>query len=160
MNKKKLRFNGVDILLILILAAVIFVLLYIFVFSANKTDEAAPDYKTIRYVIEMNNIDSRFSDVIKAGDPVKDSVEKKNIGTVAGVQSSPYRKTAFDYENNRETQTTVEGKVTIRLTIEANAVDTASAYVVDNCEIRVGQQYSVTLPEMQGYGYCIFLDDK
>ncbi len=54
----------------------------------------------------------------------------------------------------------MEDKITLKITIEAQAVDTERAFIVDGCEIRVGQRYSLILPEMYGVGYCVFLTEN
>ncbi len=159
MTKRKLKFNAVDALIILLIAAVIFALAYIFVLSDNNNDGTAVNYKTIQYVVEVSNIEERFAESVKEGQTVQDAVERKNIGTVVGVQSVQYRKSGFDYTTNTETISSVENKIALKITIEAQAVDTERAFIVDGCEIRVGQQYSLILPEMYGVGYCVDLID-
>ncbi len=160
MSKRKLRFNAVDALIILVIAAAVFVLLYVFVFSGRSTQASTEaDHTTIRYVVELQNIDERLEEAVKKGQAVEDAVERKKLGTVSGVQAVPYEKITFDYENGRETVASVEGKITLKITIEAQAVETDRAFTVDGCEIRVGQQYSLILPDLYGYGYCTELID-
>ncbi|MGN1345554.1 MAG: DUF4330 domain-containing protein [Eubacteriales bacterium] len=158
MSKRKLRFNAMDVLILLILAAVVFVLLYVFVFSERGT-QTEVNYTTIRYVVEIQNIDEQLVDAVEKGQLVEDAVERKKIGVVSGIQSVPYEKVTFDYENGRETTARVDGKITLKITIEAQAVETDRAFTVDGCEIRVGQSYSLIFPGLYGYGYCTELID-
>jgi len=161
MRKRKLRFNAIDALIILVIAAAVFVLLYVFVFSGRGTQTAAEvTTTTIRYVVELQNMDEHLQDAVKKGQLVEDAVERKKIGTVSGIQAVPFEKITFDYVNGRETTSSVEGKVTLKITIEAEAVETDRAFTVDGCEIRVGQQYSLILPDLYGYGYCTELIDN
>ncbi|MBP3294508.1 MAG: DUF4330 domain-containing protein [Clostridia bacterium] len=161
MSKRKLRFNAIDALIILVIAAAVFVLLYVFVFSGRGTQTAAEvTTTTIRYVVELQNMDEHLQDAGKKGQLVEDAVERKKIGTVSGIQAVPFEKITFDYVNGRETTSSVEGKVTLKITIEAQAVETDRAFTVDGCEIRVGQQYSLILPDLYGYGYCTELIDN
>jgi len=155
MSKRKLRFNAIDALIILVIAAAAFVLLYVFVFSGRGTQSAAEvTTTTIRYVVELQNMDEHLQDAVKKGQAAEDAVERKKIGTVSGIQAVPFEKITFDYVNGKETTSMVEGKVTLKITIEAQAVETDRAFTVDGCEIRVGQQYSLMLPDLYGYGYC------
>ncbi len=155
MSKRKLRFNAIDALIILVIAAAVFVLLYVFVFSGRGTQTSAEvNYTTIQYVVELQEIDEHLEDAVKKGQMVEDAVERKKIGTVSGVQAIPYEKVTFDYENGWETVASVEGKLTLKITIEAQAVESDRAFTVDGCEIRVGQQYSLILPDLYGFGYC------
>lgn len=158
MKEKKIRFNFIDVLLILVIAAVVFALLYIFVLSENKNEVvASTEQTTIRYVIQATGVDEQFDGLAKVGDPAEESVVRKNIGTVIGVQSEPNKKVTFDYENGRETVSEVDGRVTVNLTIEATATESDTAFSVNGCDIRVGQQYSVALPDVFLSGYCIEL---
>lgn len=161
MSKRKLRFNAIDALIILVIAAAVFVLLYVFVFSGRGTQTTAEvTTTTIRYVVELQNMDEHLQDTVKKGQLVEDAVERKKIGTVSGIQAVPFEKITFDYVNGRETTSSVEGKVTLKITIEAQAVETDRAFTVDGCEIRVGQQYSLILPDLYGYGYCTEIIDN
>lgn len=160
MNKRKLRFNAVDAILILIIAAVVFALLYIFVFSEDKHQTSETELKTIRYTVLVQNLDSHYDDYIHQGQTVTDAIEKKSIGTVTGVQISPMYKTTFDYENGRETEARVEGKINAKITIEAKADETDRAFSVSGCTIRVGEQYSLMLPDFYCVGFCIDINDN
>ena len=48
----------------------------------------------------------------------------------------------------------------MKITIEAEAVDTETAYTVNGYQILVGKQFSLMLPEMYAVGYCIDLNDS
>lgn len=160
MNNRKLRFNVIDVLIILIIAAVIYVLLNIFVLNDSQNDNTAVNYKTIQYVVEVNNIDKRFSETVKAGQVVQDAIAKKVIGTVTGVQAIQYKKSTFDFEELKEVVSTVEDRITLKITIEAEVMDTERAYIINGCEIRVGQSYSLVLPDLYAVGYCVDLNDN
>lgn len=160
MNKRKLRFNAVDVLIILLAATVAFVLLYVFVLSDRSADVAGVNTVKIQYVVEIQNIDSRFSESVRRGQAVEDAITRKSIGTVVGVEAKDFEKITFDYDTGRETSSVAEGQITLRVTVEAEAVETDRAFLVDGCEIRVGKQFSLILPELYGVGYCIALQTK
>lgn len=154
MTGRKVKFNAIDAIIILILAAAVGVLLYIFVFSAKESQTADVTTRTIQYVVEVQNIDEHFDSVVEKGQPVQDAVQRKNIGKVAGVQAVPFEKITFNYETGRETVSSSEGMITLKITIEAEVIETDRAFTADGCEIRVGEQYSLMLPEMYAVGYC------
>lgn len=157
MNNRKLRFNAIDILILLFLAAAVAVILYVFVFGVEKNEIPENTRKDIHYVIEINNLDENLSDAVKTGQAVQDAIERKSIGIVSGVEAIPYRKISFDAVNGRETVSEVADRITLRITIEASAEETDRAFTVDGCEIRVGELYSLMLPNMYCVGYCIEL---
>ncbi len=160
MNNKKIHFNLIDLLILLLVAAVAFVLLYVFVFSDRQNEGAQVKYTTIQYVIEVQNVEERFENAVSRGHIIQDAIQRKTIGTVVGVQASPFVKRTFDYENGKETVSTVSDRLSLKITVEAQAIETDRAFSVDGCEIRVGQQYSIMLPEFYGIGYCIEIIDK
>ena len=55
MNKRKLRFNAIDAILIFAVAAVMFVLLYVFVFDKDNGTVSENPSKTIEYTILIQN---------------------------------------------------------------------------------------------------------
>lgn len=156
MSNRKLRFNMIDVLIILLVIAAIAVL-YIMVFSGRGNQTAEIKYTTIRYVVEVQDVAKNTDEMIKKGQLVEDAVERKKIGTVAGVQTSPFAKLTYDYEKDTQVSSVVEDRDTLKITIEAKAQETDRAFTVDGCEIRVGQQYSVMLPDFYGIGYCVEL---
>ena len=157
MNKRKIRFNAVDVLIILLVLAAAFALVYIFVLSGRGKDQSEAQTVKIRYVVMIQNLDERFADSVKRGQDVEDAITRKHIGTVVGVDVKDFQKITFDYDNVREGASTAEGRITMWITIEADAAESDRAFTVDDCPIRVGKQFSLMLPDLYGVGYCIDL---
>ncbi len=160
MNKRKLRFNALDAFLILLLAAVVGAVLYIFVFNRDDGESGQSNAKPIEYTIYVKELDEYCSDLVKAGQPITDAIRKQSIGTVMGVEESPMMQTTFNYEDGVEVDEVVEGMICLKITVAANATDTGRAFVVDGCTIRVGEQYSIMLPGLYCTGYCIDINDN
>jgi hypothetical protein len=160
MKKNKIRFNLIDLLIILVIAAAVFLLLYVFVFSGNKNQAEDVNYTNIRYVFEIQKVDSRFEDLVEVGQPVQDAVERRSIGTVTGVQAVPYQKLVYDANTGAEVAADVENMITLKITVEATAIETDRAFSVDGCIIKVGKQYSLALPGMYCVGYCTYIGDS
>ena len=161
MNKRKLRFNGVDVLLILLAAAAAFVLLYVFVLSDRGSDvQSAGDTVKIQYVVQLQNLDSRFAESVRRGQHVEDAITRKSIGTVVGVEVKDFEKITFDYDTGREIVSRADDRITLLVTIEADVTETDRAFLADGCDIRVGKQFSLILPELYGVGFCIRLDKE
>ena len=157
MKKKKLRFNLIDLIILLVIAAAVFLLLQVFVFSGNNNQADEVNYTNISYVFEIQKVDSRFEDLVEVGQPVQDAVERRSIGRVTGVQAVPYQELTFNAEEGIETAADVENMITLKITVEATAVESDQAFTVDGCIIRVGQQYSLALPNMYCVGYCTYI---
>lgn len=160
MSNKKLRFNFIDALILLAVLLVMLVAWYFFVLRDTGSDVSEVSYNTIEYVIEVSNIESRFDGTVKRDQSVEDAIRRKKIGKVAGVQTVPYEKITFNKIDGVETVSEVEGKITMAITIQAEAIETDQSFLVDGCEIKVGLEYSLMLPEFYGTGYCVEINVK
>lgn len=160
MNKRKLRFNAVDAVIIFLIIAVVFAVLYFFVFKNDESIVTDDTTRPIQYTVLVQSIDEHFDDKIAIGQAVTDAIEKKNIGKIVGIQISPTIQTTFDYETGKQTQSEVEGKINVKITIEAKASETDQAFTADGCVIRIGRRYSLMLPEIYCVGYCIDINDN
>ncbi len=165
MNERKVRFNFVDVLILLLLglAAALVLLVIIPKLTGNKED--SEKRTVIHYTVEIQNIDSEIADTIKNSleqtedAVVMDGIDQQSfLGTVESVEEAAYEKIVFDYENDLERRSVVPDKSCLRVTITAEAVETANSFVVNGHVIRVGEQYSLILPNFYGYGYCISLN--
>ena len=157
MNNRKLRFNLVDVLILLLIAAVIFAALYIFVLRKRGNITEAKIVR-LEYVMEFVNLDGAYekSVPITAGQPVVDTVSQKRIGTVKeDAVAVQYEKIGFDKETETDFIDKVEGRVTLQVTIQVDAYETEKAFSVEDREIRAGEQYSLMFPDFYGVGYCI-----
>jgi len=156
-NERKLRFNFIDLLLLIVILLAAGILMYVFVWSGRSSKTADVQYSEIEYVIEIQKIDDEFAGSIKAGQTVEDAVERKQIGTVKWVEAKPSQEINFNYTTGKEEYSEVEGKINLYVTITASAAETDMKFTVNNYDIQVGKMISVLLPDFQGYGYCIEL---
>ena len=92
MRKRKMKFNIMDVLILLAVAAVAAVLLYVFVLSENTPVDSLGGTPTtkITYVVELTGIDDALSDNISVGETLIDAAKKMNIGTIVAVETQPY----------------------------------------------------------------------
>ncbi|MBQ7557697.1 MAG: DUF4330 family protein [Lachnospiraceae bacterium] len=159
MKKRKLRFNIIDLLIILLIVAAVVVAAKFLIDRSNSA--AGPENKTvITYVVEFINIEERFSNSVQAGDSVQYEVKKVDFGTVVGVQSSPYQQITFNYDEKVETVSTIEDKITLSVTIEAEVEESDRGFSRNGSDIRVGQPYSLNFPNFAGTGYCVKVTEQ
>lgn len=157
MNKRKIRFNFIDLLLLLVIAAAVFVLLYVFVLSDRSAPADVDSTVSVEYVVEIANIDERFADAVKRGQPVEDAIKRRIIGKVVGAEAKDYEKIVFDYDTGEEVLAASEGRITLYVTVEADVTETDSAFTANGVAIRVGEQYSLIFPDLYGVGFCTSL---
>ena len=159
MRKRKMKFNIMDVLILLAIAAVAAVILYVFVFSENTPMDSLGKAQAtkITYVIEVTGVDDALSDNISVGETLIDASTKMNIGTIVAVESQPYVYLGKNITAGTMELTTVDNKSTIYVTVEANATLSGISYNISGYSIYVGEQVYLSLPHFTGTGYCISL---
>lgn len=159
MRKRKIKFNIMDVLILLVIAAVVAVLLYVFVLSESKPMDSLGGAQTakITYVIELTAVDDALSDNISVGETLIDSAKKMSIGTVVAVDSQPYVYLGKNLNEGTMELTTVDDKSTIYVTVEADATLSGISYSIAGYDIYVGEKVYLSLPNFTGTGYCISL---
>lgn len=162
MRKVKMKFNIMDVLILLGILAVAAVLLYVFVLSENTPVDSLSGNETtkVTYVIEISGVDDIYADKISVGETLIDSSKKMNIGTIVAVESQPYVHLGKNLTTGTMELTTVEGKSTIYVTVEADAVLSGISYNIGGYTIYVGEQVNLSLPHFVGVGYCISLETQ
>ena len=159
MRKRKMKFNIMDVLILLAVAAVAAVLVYVFVLSENTPVDSLGGTPTtkITYVVELTGIDDALSDNISVGETLIDAAKKMNIGTIVAVETQPYVYLGKNLTDGTMELTTVDNKSTIYVTVEADATLTGISYSISGYDIYVGEKVYLSLPDFTGTGYCISL---
>lgn len=158
MEKRRLRINVMDILILCLIAAVVALVLYIFVWG-DRTQGAEADTVTLRYVVEITDMPEAFESCLHKGDRVEDAVERGDMGNVVNLRFTEMRRAEFDSVQLREVYPTVEGKLRAIITIETEVTKTDRSYSSGGQEIYVGAKLSLLLPQVSVYGYCIELTE-
>ncbi len=157
MTKRKIRINGMDVVILTVIAAAVLLLLYVFVWSAGE-DTAETEYVDLVYVVEVMSLDGQFQNSIQAGQPVLDAVKRGSMGTVQTTpQVVPMKVAAYDEESGQEVYNEVPGKYRMSISIEAKAAVSPQAYTVGGTAIYVGEKLSLVFPNMKCDGYCVDL---
>jgi len=158
MNKRKLRINGMDIVILAVIAAALALLLYIFVWSAGP-ESTEQEYVDLVYVLEVTSLEGQFQNLVQAGQPVLDAIKRGNMGTVVSTPHiTPMKKAEFDNDTRQEVYNEVPGRYRMLVSIEASAVVTEQGYTVGDQDVYVGALMSLVFPNLKCDGYCIDLE--
>ena len=84
-QKSKYRFNIIDVLLIVVALAVAAVAYY---FISDKASGGGKD-NTIRYTVELKDVDKNYIDSILEGDTVIETVRNRTVGKIVDVEVTP-----------------------------------------------------------------------
>ncbi len=182
-QKSKYRFNIIDVLLILVLAAVAAVIYY---FVSARVASGAESDKKIQYTVEVRTVDKDYVDNIELGNTVIETVRNRTIGTVVGVDVGPswqittntltgemskqyYPPINAPVQEPEEEDSSEEDVITppeellydyynVRITIEAEADYTGSSYSIGGYEVVVGENVYFRTPHFTSNGYCVSLE--
>ena len=153
---RKLKFNLVDLVLVLIVISVISALIAYFLpevsgrFSKNGEVE-------ITYVLEFRNVDEKFIANIQNGNSVYDAGQNFNIGTVKSVSTEPYKTLEYDKETGAAVMKEQSGH-NLTVTVTASAIYAeGEGYSINGMRIAVGTSYDVRFPNFVGKAYCVQL---
>ena len=166
-KKKKVYFNFIDLILILLIVALIGALVYIFSPVSWIRDLMQDHEKTIQYTVEIQNVDEAYLNLIKENDIVYNAVTKDTIGTVTAVDYNNKYSEYVLVENvdSEDNDVSYSGKfveyddkynviITITVTTDYNE---GEGYSVNSTRIAVGEKLSLNFPDFVGTGYCIGL---
>lgn len=156
-QKRKIRINGMDVVILAVIAAAVVLVLYVFVWSAGQ-ETTETQYVDLVYVVEVTNVEGQFQNGIQAGQLVLDAVKRGGMGTVQGTpQVIPMKVAEYDNESGQEVYSEVPGKYRMLITIEAKAAVSEQEYTIDGQSVYVGSKMSLVFPNMKCDGYCVDL---
>ena len=152
MEKKKLRFNAVDVFIVLIVLAVIAVALYVLL---SEKDAVVPESetRTIRYTLIVSEMDEIFVNNVKEGDTIYDADSFRELGKVVEVSSKDSMRLGTDLrtganKTDKEVLSTLEKKKDLLITVEADATFTKDQYFVSDVNIAVGAGVRFAVPQL------------
>lgn len=157
-KKKKGRFNLVDLFLILIALAVVFVMIFVIdPFSIELFDNTEKEVK-LEYTIRIENVENTLINKIAIGNEVVDSSTKTSLGFVSSVENDiPHTEPYYDSEIGVVSMMQYENRYDLVVTVtSANATFTEGVgYEVNDRRVAVGTQLYLMFPDFVGTGSCI-----
>ncbi len=156
-NKKKLYFNFIDVLLIVVLLISMASLIY---FLRERRIVTDPRGKTaeIVYKVEVPAMREEFRNLVAIGDSVVDTVTMNAIGEVTDVSYAPYLYVGTDRTTGLKITTSYPGKISMTMTIKVLATITDTGYTVGGQPLILGKTISLRVPDWAGSGQCVSIE--
>ena len=156
-RKKPYRFNFIDVLIILLVIAIIFVAINVIAPMPFVKQLQAEKKLTVQYTIELSGVEEAYLNKIKENDSVVDAVSKNSLGTVLAVDyNNYYSELAYDEETGEGKLVEYTDRYDVTVTIVASGVyNEGEGYSVNATRIAVGEKIYVRFPNYVGAGYCI-----
>ncbi len=156
-NRFKL-FGIISVIDIIMLAVLIFFVAMVIRFSEKKQVSAADGSGNVRYTVEIQRRENGYSDNIRPGEKVYDTLKGSEIGVVSEVYTQKYKVDAPDFSINEYKRPEVDGYYNVYVVIEAPGTVTSQATTVGDYEIMVGKEAYIRAKSFSGGGYIINLE--
>lgn len=156
-KKKHSLFNVFDIVVILI-ALVLFAVLFFARSSGGDTSDDTASVKsgTVTYTIELTGMVNGSAELVSVGDELVDKVKKYDVGTVTAVEVSNTVRQVQDLINGGTVESEMSTQQTATITVEAPCTETETDILVaGGYVIKVGLSVSVKGPGYYGTGYIV-----
>ena len=156
-EKKKKRFNFIDIIIILIVVGVIAALLYFYVVSPLTKQFFAQTYE-IEYTLQVKGMRREFRNKISEGDTVVETESLEPIGTVVKAVYTASKFTGTDSAGN-QVVSDYPGMYDAVITVRATSVMPEGLYEVGSYTINSGKVIPFRVPNYIGEAVCVSVNE-
>ncbi len=160
MEKKKAKFNGMDLFIILVVVAVVAAGAYLLFGREGGGNVMYSQNVLVRTVIELDVEDKEFADLIKVGDTVAIGEKEKMMTTVESVEALPAAANGYDIVGGRVIRAEIPDKYDVQITLVGDGVETDKDVQISGTAIRVGEKAVVSSKNFAGEGYVVGLETE
>ena len=157
---KKVKFNVVDVIIILAVVAVAAVgIFYMKGLFGGSSDSSASREVTATYQVEFTGKEKNLTELPQVGDSVTVGVKEKAAAKVTDVQVNPARRVTYDLRGNGTAQwAEIPNQYDILLTLESEATESKNSISASGVDLRVGEEAVVRGKGYSAEGYILSLD--
>ena len=154
---KKVRFNFIDAIIILVILAVIGAAVY-FILAGNQSDRSA-NMGNMDMVVRLSGVEDDALPFLYVGATVKDSVTGEDIGTIRYIRTEKTRYYGSNAIKNKDgTYTLPESEYPDRydvyVTLSGNATkDSRGIYMIGDTKILIGSAVYFKVPSFAAVAY-------
>lgn len=161
MSDKKMKFNGMDLFIVIMIAAVAAAGVYLaFGRGGGGTGSGSSKNVEVTTVVELLGKDEDFAGKIKVGDVVAIGEKEKMMTNVKDIEVSVAKSAGYDILEGRVLRSDVEGERDIKITLVGEGAETDSTIEMNGAAIRIGQSAVLSSKNWAGQGFVIGLDTK
>ncbi len=154
-QNKKHRFNVFDFILIILVIVVITLTTVKFIRS-NPGIISGGGQNAV-FTVTTEALPEMLKDGIKVGDSIYDTSSSQLLGKVTEVQSDVYKLSGVNEATGATVTTDVDGKIVLKITVEAPVWFEDGTYNIDGYRISVGKAVSVRTDSVSVSGECTAL---
>lgn len=158
---KKVKFNGMDLFIIIVLVLVIAAGAFLLFGSNGTVVKNASENKTeVTFMVELTARDEEFTKLIEIGDVVLVGEKEKAEAVVTDIDISTAASTGYDILGGRVLQSELPGEYDVKVTLKGEGVETEEYIKHGMTELRVGQGVALSNKKWTGYGFILAVDDE
>lgn len=157
-NKKKIKFNGMDLFIVLVIVAIVIAAIYFLAGTSGGNGGLATSNVVVKTTVELKAKDENYANAIKVGDKVMIGEKEKITTTVEKVEVKPAETLGYDIVNGRVLNSEVPNEYDVQVTVIANGAETDNSIEIDSIPVRVGQNAVMFGKGWSSSGYIINVD--
>lgn len=157
-NKRKLRFNLFDVVIILLVLAVLAAALMLRNRSTGGAAVGGPETHTMRYTVEFTETQHEMAESIRIGDGAYRSTDGQYLGTIVDVQTLPHEKVEYSTAAGRYVSFLCDDSDDLYLTIENEGYCTGKDIMIGSISAKVGSELAVKGRGFARGGYIYAID--
>ncbi len=153
MEKRKHKFNIIDVVVILVIAAAVFFIVRALISKGGENTVGLTYVMQTKHGSVDDMIPEEMAANIQPGDAVFEKESGKRIGTVIACDTRPAQ-----YTSSNGTVTEVAGYKTLYITCEATALDEGGKLSVNGVAVSTGKTYTLMFPDLYCSAECISVE--
>lgn len=150
-EKKKIKFNYVDVIIILAVVA-LFAFGYRFITKSSVRTAGMPD---VIFTFEVTNVEKDYKDNFSIGDELFDAVKGEALGTVVNVEAVPATTVLEDRSEGKFVMGEYEDRETVQITVKGTATSYGTDIMIGKQKIKIGEMVYAKKAGCVGRGYII-----
>ncbi len=158
-TKKAWKFNLIDLVILVLVAALLFGVVYLFVWRGQQSEYEGQE--KIRYVLVVsavrNEVFDNVSGMLAAGDGVYVPTSGSALGTLVSIDTKQSYASAVNAQDGSEVKSPLDGRTDVYLTIDTY-VDRKTndlTYTIDQTALALGAEIAFRTSYFTGVGTCV-----
>ncbi len=156
--KRKRRFNIVDLVLVLALAAIVVAVFFIGnkLLGGAKPASSGADKIQVEFSLQFREIPDSGTGNLTEGDVIRDANSKAPMGQVTEIFYEPYSELLLvDGEQGSGIMAEMEGYTNMLVTVRGEATKDERGFYLGGVKVLVGKPLDVWSPGYSGEGWCV-----
>ncbi len=157
MSRAKIKFNGMDVFILVVLVLVVAAGAYILFGTGAEVVNTSAENVEVNATVELTSQNKDFADNVAVGDVVYVGEKEKAEAVVSKVEAVPAKATGYDILEGRVIRAEIPEMYDVKISFSGSGTESDSTIALDGSAIRVGQSVVLGSKNWAGKGYVIDL---